>query len=257
MNTKLKMTAESMTKEEAFAEVLEALKRRLPGYVKLIKENPCFAVLWSDESGVCPHKGTCGAAKMCSATWRAATLLHTPLAPRVLDRTPMRLAVLPDRAPPPVAVAAPRQKHAKITRPARRLRPVDRAVARFLSGLGAPAVLPAHWHPDKIEEQHKRCGRMVISRTAGFVSVLVDGVMRLRFWTDAAGRARIEVVDELVPALMTIVGAVEEIPEGSKKKSLPCVYRVTLVFCDDDVLPVIDEIAAAVIKIFNIGVADG
>lgn len=259
MNTKLKVTAESMTKEEAFEAAIEAAARDFPEIEELRKKHDCFAVRWTDESGICEYAGTCAAAKKCAATWREAMLLHTPLEPRKLVRPSMRLAVLPTRvqpavAPPPAAPApAPkRRKRAKATSTVRQLRPVDRAAERFLNGLGTPDALPAHWRHETLEQEHKRRGRMVISRTASFVSVLIDGVMRLRFWTNAAGRALVDVVDELVPAMLAVTGAVEEIPEGSKKKSRPCTYRITLVFVDDDSLTVLDELAAAVLKTFGL-----
>ena len=255
MRPKLKMTAELMTREEAFAAALEDAKRRSPALIALHTRHTCFAVRWEDESGRCEYAGSCAARVPCFSTWRDATLLQLSPGPRALDRTLMRQAVLPDSSPSvlPQVVPAPitRQKPAKAVRISRK-RPVDVACVRFIQALGTPSTLPAHWQPAKFESQYRRRGRLVISRTASFTSVLVDGVMCLRFDTTAANRARVEIVDALIQPAQEAVGVVSVIPKGSLKKSKPCTHRVVIHFNDPAAATMIDELAAAVLRVFKL-----
>ena len=109
-------------------------------------------------------------------------------------------------------------------------RPVDKALAHLLEGLGNPPILPKGWHHTQFDEHYSKLGRMLVSQTTSYTSVMVDGNVLLRFWTNAGGCALID----FDPAITGLFAAfkthtrITEIPPGSKKKLAPCTHRVLL-----------------------------
>lgn len=111
-------------------------------------------------------------------------------------------------------------------------RPVDHALATFLNALGQPARLPTKWSPIDFAVKFGQLGRIVLSQTASYTSVIVDGSTVCRFWVNAGGCAIIDIVDDLVKAVKTIPGVMNVAPvsPGSAKKLSPCTHRFELAF---------------------------
>lgn len=111
-------------------------------------------------------------------------------------------------------------------------RPVDQALAVFLDALGQPKRLPTVWSPNDYAIKFGHLGRLVVSQTASYTSVIADGATVCRFWVNAGGCALIDIVDDLVNVVKTIPGItlVEPVPAGSAKKHSPCTHRFELAF---------------------------
>lgn len=246
MKTAMTQTAAPMSREDAFTEAISTAKRRHHELILIVEKHPCFAHLWEDTTGPCEFANTCAEAKLCKETWKDAISLQNPL--RRIQLPTAAPPLVQAQLPPPVRAAAPPQLGVPAVSAAR---PVDAALDRFVLALGNPPVLHAGWLPTDLEGVHMRRGRMLLSHTPNFTSIYIDGVMRLRFETNAAGRARVEIVDELVLPARKAVGLVEKTPAGSRKKVRPCTHRVTLHFQEEGIETVIDELAAAVLRVFH------
>lgn len=111
-------------------------------------------------------------------------------------------------------------------------RPVDHALATFLDALGQPARLPTQWSPTDFSLKFGHLGRIVLSQTASYTSIIVDGATVCRFWVNAGGCALIDINDVLVKAVKVIPGVPTVIPvsPGSAKKLAPCTHRFELAF---------------------------
>jgi len=251
---------EPVSREEAFTAAIAAAKRNHPHLIVLQEKRElgdCFALLWRDAAGICTDAARCGVSKYCKEAHEDALSRQHAVLPRVAVEHPRVLAVAPPvslpSAPAPEPQAPPPPQPKRRRGPAFATeRPIDHVVDHLLEELGRPRVLPHGWHPSHLEVEHKRHGRLITSRTPNYLSLLIDGEMCARVNTNAAGRANIEIVSDLVKPLRKIFGHVERIPEGSQKKSRPCTYRVKLQCADADSDELVEKLAGAVRETFHL-----
>jgi hypothetical protein len=119
-------------------------------------------------------------------------------------------------------------------------RPVDEALKAFLDGLGQPPRLPTVWSPVDFVVKYGHLGRLLISQTASYTRVLIDGRTVCNFWTNAGGCALVDLAEELVNAAKRIPGMpiIDKLGHGqwkglsqsSIKKAGTCSYRFELTF---------------------------
>lgn len=119
-------------------------------------------------------------------------------------------------------------------------RPVDEALKAFLDGLGQPPRLPTVWSPVDFAVKYGHLGRLLISQTASYTRVLIDGRTVCNFWTNAGGCALIDLAEELVNAAKRIPGMpiIDRLGAGqwkglsasTIKKAGSCTHRFELTF---------------------------
>lgn len=222
----------------SFTEATSHVKHRFPDLAELIDQTPCFAKLWKDEAGVCPETG-CDIRLQCQNAWEEAQVLvqikpaqtHSVSPPVVKKKRRKRVVTIK-------TVEEKKRGKWKGSGKYQRLgyqsadRPVDRMLTLFLDAMGNPNKLPQYWSYKGFTEKYKQLGRLVLSQTASYTSVIVDGHSILRFWTNAGNCAIIDIVPELAKAVSSIKGmpALTEIPEGVRAKSKPCTHRFELTF---------------------------
>jgi hypothetical protein len=227
--------------EEQYAAAIDQAARRHPGLIVQIKQSECFASMWQDESGVCPEV-QCNLRAACQEAYNA---VHDPA-----------VAVAAQPAKPVVAPKATkklfggdkvkRRGLGNITDKKRNKwqgtgkyqrqgyvsmgRPVDQALGHLIEGLGNPTILPKGWHHTQFDEHYKKLGRLLLSQTSSYTSVMVDGRVLLRFWTNAGGCAIVDFAPD-IHAIVTAfkpLGRAVPVPDGSRKKLAPCEYRSQL-----------------------------
>lgn len=244
---------------EAFQEAITSARRRHPELVMMLGPgtHACFAISWKDERGTCDQAANCAASVRCHEAWREAQILQREVLhrPRIAEAAPAEEPVhaLPEKvAARPKRMGKPKPHTHQRLSYAPMQRPVDEAVAHFIRAIGDPAVLPEGWQPTELVDDHERFGRCMLSRTQSYTSVLIDGSMVCRFWTNASSKACVDVADELVRPLTKIVGRVGELPDGVKKKSRPCTHRVDIKFRDATSRDTVAKLADAVVRTYHL-----
>lgn len=239
-----------------YVAAISKAKKRHPQLAVLIEKTECFAVLWKDDVGICPNDGKngelCEIRSQCQQAWDEAQV-RVRVAEEVEKVSPEiveQVRVTEEKAQRKKARRKPRDKRSlrhqeettrgkwKGTGKYQRLgyqnlgRPVDHALVALIDALGKPKVLPKMWNPVDFKTKYGELGRIVLSQTVSYTSVICDGHTVLRFWTNAGGCAIIDIVPELVSPIGSIkgVGKVTAIPDGSKKKLRPCTHRFLLPF---------------------------
>ncbi len=225
----------------------EAWRRASDTLRPLIAKSTCFGHLWQDNTGPCPEAPHCDIAQQCERVY-----LQVREPKPVVPPEPAPAARPPTLSDPGAPKPRRRGRPPKVLRGKwkdtgkyQRLgyqnvgRPVDQALAHFIQALGSPAALPKVWSPIHFEKKYAALGRLVISQTASYTSVIIDGNTVVRFWTNAGNCALIDVVPELFKVVQTIkgTGSVYQVPAGCEKKLRPCSHRFELTFgaslCED------------------------
>lgn len=235
-------TALPAAETQLYAAEIDKAKRRYPNLLVQIQQSDCFAALWQDEGGTCPliH---CELRAACQETHNAvhdpapAPVVEKPAAPAATvkskknlfghDKVKRRgLGSITDKKRNKWLGTGKYQRQGYVSMG----RPVDQALGHLIAGLGNPTILPKGWHHTQFEEHYKKLGRLLLSQTSSYTSVMVDGRVLLRFWTNAGGCA----IVDFAPEIRTIVTAFKPlgrpvpVPDGSKKKLAPCEYRTQL-----------------------------
>lgn len=210
-------------------------------------ETACFGEMWYDAAsgGLCPLDGTngnknCDIRQYCEGAYVEAQARI--FARKEAALTSVLITVLPVKE---------KAKRSKFNIPAKIMRgkwndtgkyqrtgycaqnrPVDRALEQLVDVLGNPATLPKIWNPVNFNTKYGSLGKLVLSRTASYTSIIVDGQTVMRCWTNANNCMLVDVIGPLVLPLNSIkgLGKIILIPAGSVKKLRPCTHRFVLSF---------------------------
>lgn len=222
-------------------QVVHMVEKLQPGMAphlrRALDDTPCFGWMWVDEDdgSTCPEED-CALRSYCRHVWQ-------------MDR--VRVGQETRRSQHTSATAPKQSKSVRgkwkgTGKYARRGyqdlgRPVDRLVKAWKKGLGNPPHLPPVWSPVNFQSKFGHLGRVVMSATTSYHALLYDGVIIARLWNNAATRAIVDVVPELVTPLRGYAESVVRPREGkppieapvpcSEKlypKVRPCTYRVTV-----------------------------
>ena len=187
-------------------------KKKYPSLRQLIDKQGCFSLSWFDPTGQCPQT-ECGVRLACSDAY---VYMHTPRNRVIAPTVPM--AAAGPVGPPKAPVLAGQER--------------GRAIEALLEGLGQPPKLPAAWHHLHFETRYKPLGRLLVSQAPSFTTVLLDGAILLRIWTNTTTKALIDIAPELETLVKTSSPRQRliPIPPTVLKKSRPCRQRFTLAF---------------------------
>lgn len=184
---------------------------------------PCFVALWKDENGsVCPEK-ECDIRSYCRAGWQ----LYQLDSASVVKKEKQVLEV-------PLEPVKKRKHKVHKRRGYSPLgRKVDSLLVSFLSVFGKLPKLPVSWDGKDYEQKFSHLGKITMSATASYHSILYEGVVIARFWTNSPTTALVDIVEELVGPVVVALNAFDgayskpqKTPEKNWKKHRPCTHRV-------------------------------
>lgn len=249
-----------------YPEVVELLKRDMALELQeLTDDTTCFGHAWIDSDGECPEAGECALASFCKQAWKMVQVSRgrSAMAPPQIQTISEPIPKPPPKPDNPYvaahkgSIAKPskarplgrpknqeRNKYANSTKFERKGytdmgRKVDELVAVFVEGIGDPPHLPLIWNAKNFDEKYSDLGPVVLSAARNFHTVHYEGIKVLRFWTNAAKHA----IVDLTPTLLADVAAVAKtlgedkygnpqmepptkVPTKSWDKLRPCTHRV-------------------------------
>jgi len=226
-----------------FVPIANLLRRQMPLELQdLLDQQPCFGWCWRDDEGLCPVREECDLKSFCERAYNMATVekAHQAQKPPV-DVPPLPPSDVPYSVPQPIRNKWAGTKMYLRSGYADYGRPVDEFLAAFKAVIGEISEMPLVWHKKNFEQKYggetfKLCA------TTSYHSIMKDGVVMVRFWTNAAKHALVDVAPELVPPLFRIskqLGSANPhersqmerpftIPANSWKKLQPCTHRVRI-----------------------------
>lgn len=277
---------ETSSRPPEYAPVVLKVRATLEsGLALVLDQTECFGWMWKDESGICPVAKECDLASACARTYEEVQLRvaaakeleqHDPAALEQAKMAETKAAVKAneDLEADAQSAAKPKDKGRKLDKKVKvavvrgkwkgtgkfartgyvnQARPVDIALQRMLVVFEDPPVLPMNWNPTNFATKWAPLGKLLTSRTSSYHAFLVNGVCVLRYWTNSANHALIDVVPELLDRVKNLpVLNLQPVSPGSLKKHRPCTYRFMLSATDK--LEVFDTLADEVMKHFKLRV---
>ena len=194
------------------ADVLYSVLETLSEPVRLVVLNtPCFGIGWyAEESGICPET-SCDIRKLCESTYGK------------LEQIEAEELIVEEEVKPS---KYQRNEYAS------KGRLVDEYVRQFVHELGYPKVLNPQWSYHAMKRGEYGDGLLLTTR-ASYHGLFHNKQMILRFWTNAASFAIVDIHPVLVKGLTDKGFRVTKIPEKNLQKSKPCLYRVHCNSSDD------------------------
>jgi hypothetical protein len=188
--------------------------------VKAIDSIDCFAVLWHDETGICPEIG-CVLRNQCQKTYERAVkgCFENDFKPSL---TPIKEKPYVPTVPAPILRKHKKHEKKGYTSEGRQ---TDILVQTLLYSLGNPPELPVNWSYKKYKEKHNELGILTISPTTSFHSFLVDGTIICRFWTNASNLSLVDLSSSLISKVQESGFSTVPVPPNSYKKIKPCTGR--------------------------------
>ncbi len=258
---------ETWQNQPHYDEVVPLLKRDMALELQeLTDETPCFGHAWRDEDGECPDAVDCDLASFCKQAWNMVqvTIGQNTTAPVVPPPKPQVVPVPVNPEPNPyveahkgsIAKTSRKRPLGKDTTKKTRNkfknsdkytrkgyedlgRTVDDLVAEFIEELGDPPRMPLVWNATNFDKKFSELGPVVVSAPRNYHTVIHEGTTVVRFWTNAARHAIVDLVPELVHGsneLAVKLGAGRggrshmdapvKVSEKSLTKAAPCTHRV-------------------------------
>lgn len=221
-----------------YVDAIVKAKRKYSEHSVRIAQSECFAVLWKDEAGEClmtecELRGACQEAYII-ANNPSEIVEETQNVVRSTRKIKEEKAKHRKLRKGPLQERNKWQGTGKYTRQGYTQlgRPVDTALRYLIDGLGNPPTLPKGWHHVHFDEHYKKLGRLLISQSASYTSVMIDGKVVLRFWTNSNYSSLIDFSTEIYAIMQVFkkVGQIVSVTDGNRKKLFPCEYRTSLGF---------------------------
>lgn len=184
----------------------------------LINKQPCFGHLWEDENGICPEF-ECVLREHCKEVYEKAKKLHKEEINKPINTTIVKLFNKE------IDLTKKRKKHERLGYLFKGTI-ADVLAHEFILSLGDPATLPYNWSKYNYNENYGHLGRLLVSKTASFHAVLIEGIIVCRFWTNAKSIALVDVSQELEDLARSHGVEIVVVSEKSKSKINPCVSRI-------------------------------
>jgi len=245
MNDNKKNNAEAHWRSQPeYVEHVGKMKQiMLPVYRDATDNTACFGWLWIDDGIVCDQVD-CGLRSYCKQTWQLAQVAKAESVSfeKELTYTEIYKKDLVSKTHSKKKNSVNRGKYKNSPLYNRKGycdqgRLVDRLVTRFKETIGTYETPPSDWRPAK-----KTVGKVAIKATASYHSLIVNGVIVARIWTDSSKVATIDIVPELVTSMVHLVKSIKslndsqkdsinmptKIPDTCLNKTRPCTHRVSV-----------------------------
>jgi hypothetical protein len=236
--------------------ILKVLPTLDPSLAKQVPGSSCFGHMWTDEEGTCPEE-ECNLRAHCETLYNEVRFPQTVITPKKVAAPPTPVPAptvgTPAAANRSLAATTPKRGKYKGTGKYERWgyhdlgRPVDQMIRMLVVALGEPKELPKNWSPVHFERGLYKDHRITIARTASYHTFLVDGKTALRFWTNAAGNAIVDLSAAMVIAVKQAGIDVMDISPAMQRKLAPCTGRI---YCKDD--KEAERLAAFIVDIYSI-----
>jgi len=237
--------AAEWTRDPRLVPIVNLIKRSMRNEEQqVVDRTDCFGLFVIEGEGECSEAPKCALAAHCRTAYdmaRAAGGIIIQPVPQTTD----------PRAPePPAAYAKPLKNRWATTGKYMRRgyedlgRPVDLFLAEFRRTIGELPQMPPVWHASNYATQFSHRGQYQAASTASYHTVMRDGVIIVRFWTNAAKQALVDIPPELVDPLIRVsdrlgqfryntrevlqLEAPVKIPDKCWPKTRPCTHRVVV-----------------------------
>lgn len=226
--------------------VVNLLKRHWPQNVQAaVDRTECFGLFVIAAEGKCEQAGQCELASYCERAYETACVQSAQAA-----TTPIRLIDSADEDEGAKPLFTPHKVRNKWRGTEKYLRAgyepcgrhVDTLLAAFWTEMPALPKLPLIWNAQNFDGKFSRLGHFLTSATASYTTVLRDGTVLCRFWTNTVKQAIVDILPELETRIrkeserlgvyrykqreLPQLEAPHAVPKASWLKLRPCTHRV-------------------------------